>query len=195
MRGLSRPAPRLVLVVMNWLDAAIVVPAAAGLLYGAHRGVLRQVAMLAAFYASLVMAARYYAGAADLLVTYVPQADRSMAGAYALAGITAAGTLGLSWLSHSVYRSTALSRAMAFDRLAGAGLGLAWSWAVVAFAVTVLAYSATFSWGTRDAFRRDVTAQIEGSGLVGLVRGTLPVLRDIVAPWLPRGLPVPFVTS
>jgi hypothetical protein len=69
---------------------------------------------------------------------------------------------------------------------------MAWSWAVVAFAVTVLVYGASFSWGAREALRVDLATQLDGSRLIGLVRWTLPILRETIAPWLPGGLPVPF---
>jgi uncharacterized membrane protein required for colicin V production len=177
---------------MNLVDTGIVLSLIVGLVYGAHRGVLRQILLLSAFYASLVVAARYYGEAAGFVTEHVTAADHTVASAYALAAITTAGTLGLAWLSHGVYRSTRLSRAVAFDRLAGAGLGMAWSWAVVAFAVTVLVYGASFSWGAREALRVDLAAQLDGSRLIGLVRWTLPILRETIAPWLPGGLPVPF---
>src|SRR5262249_26211670 len=141
-----------------------------GALLGAQRGVLRQVALMAAFYVSLVLAARYYGQAAGLAVDYVARADRSIASAYALAGITTAGTLALTWLSHTVYQSTRLSRFAVVDHVAGAGLGLAWSWAVVAFGVTVLVYGLSFSWGANDLMRQQVEMTVDRSVLVQVVR-------------------------
>jgi uncharacterized membrane protein required for colicin V production len=145
---------------MNWVDLGIFGAITGGTLVGAQRGILRQLLLMAAFYVSLVAAARYYGEASAWVVAYVPQADRSVASAYALAGITAGGTLLLTWLSHQVYHSTWLPRIEVVDHVAGAGLGLAWSWAVVAFAVTVLAYGLTFSWGPNDALRRQLGAAV-----------------------------------
>ena len=180
------------MTIVNWVDVVLVGLLGVGGLLGAQRGILRQGALMAAFYASLVLAARYYGAAGGVVVTYVPQADRSVASAYALAGITVMGTLTLTWLSQVVYRTTALPRIEIVDQLAGAGLGLAWSWAVVAFAVTVLAFGLTLNWGANDAFRRDVGSALDGSGVVRLARATEPTLRDLIRPWLPGGLPAPF---
>jgi uncharacterized membrane protein required for colicin V production len=176
---------------VNWIDLGIVGAVAGGTLLGAQRGILRQLLLMSAFYVSLVAAARYYADASSWVVTVLPTADRTVASAYALAGITAGGTLLLSWLSHQAYQSTRLPRIEVVDHVAGAGLGLAWSWAVVAFVVTVLAYGLTFSWGPNDAVRRQVDAAVQRSQVVGTVRATLPQLRDMLTPWLPGGLPAP----
>jgi uncharacterized membrane protein required for colicin V production len=176
---------------MNWVDLGIFGAIGAGTLVGAQRGILRQLVLVVAFYVSLVAAARYYAEASGWVVSVMPQADRTIASAYALAGITAGGTLLLAWLSHQAYRSTSLPRLRVLDQLAGAGLGMAWSWAVVAFAVTVLAYGLTFSWGPNDALRGQMAGAVARSQLVGAVRATLPQLRDLVLPWLPGGLPAP----
>src|SRR5581483_1806532 len=61
--------------------------------------------------------------------------------------------------------------------------------AVVAFAVTVLAFGLTLSWGTSDPLRREVGAQIDRSRIVALARATEPRLYELVRPWLPGGLP------
>src|SRR2546427_6742888 len=135
---------------MNWLDLTVVGALAGGLLFGAQRGILRQSALIVGFYVSLVLAARYYGQAAGLLVAYVPQADPAVASAYMLAGLTAGGTLALGWLPQVVYGRGGLSRAPLLDRLAGAGLGAAWSWAVLAFAATVLIYGLSFGWGAQE---------------------------------------------
>jgi hypothetical protein len=75
--------------------------------------------------------------------------------------------------------------------LAGAGLGVAWSWAVLAFAVTVLLYGLSFGWGAQEPLRHQVAVQLQSSQLTAAVRTTLPALRDLIEPWLPGGLPAP----
>lgn len=177
--------------LVNWIDVSIVAAVLAGALLGAQRGILRQVALMAAFYVSLVLAARYYADASGLVVTHLRGADRSVVSAYALAGITAGGTLSLMWLWQTVYRSSYLPRIEVVDHVAGAGLGAAWSWAVVAFAVTVLGYGLSFSWGANDAMRSEIGGEVSHSQIVGAVRETVPQLRELVRPWLPGGLPAP----
>ena len=62
---------------------------------------------------------------------------------------------------------------------------------MVAFAVTVLLYGLSFSWGTQEPVRAQLGAQVEASRLIGVVRASLPTLRDLVVPWLPGGLPAP----
>src|SRR5262245_28792364 len=113
---------------MNWLDVAVVGALVGGVLFGAERGILRQSALMVGFYVSLVLAARYNGQAAVLLVAHLPRADLTVASAYMLAGLTVGGTLGVGWLSQSAYGASALPRAPMLDRLAGAGLGVAWSW-------------------------------------------------------------------
>jgi len=178
---------------MSWLDLTIVLTVLAGIFFGAQRGVLRQVALMSGFYVSMVLAAQYYSQAAGVVVTHLPGADRALASAYTLAALTIAGTLMFGWLSHAVYAATGLPRVAAMDRLGGAGLGAAWSWAVLAFALTVLLYGLNFNWGANEVLRRDMAEQMRRSQLVGLLRGTLPVLRDLLLPWLPGGLPAPLV--
>jgi uncharacterized membrane protein required for colicin V production len=176
---------------VNPIDVGITVVFLVGAAIGAQRGVLRQVAIMAAFYASLVFAARNYGLAAEMLVTHLPHADYTIASTYTLLGITAAGTLGLAWLSRQVYQSTALPGLQLVDRLAGAGLGLVWSWAVVAFAVTILVFGLSFSWGAQEPARRQVGAAVVHSHLLEAVRSGWPRVRDLVTPWLPGGLPAP----
>jgi uncharacterized membrane protein required for colicin V production len=176
---------------VNVIDVGIVLVFVSGALIGAQRGVLRQVAIMAAFYASLVLAARNYAAVADLLVVNLPHADYDVASAYTLLGLTVVGTAGMVWLSRQVDQATALPGSQAIDRLAGAGLGVLWSWAVVAFAVTLLIYGLSFSWGTQEPSRREVTATVTRSHLLGTVREGWPRLLDLVRPWLPGGLPAP----
>jgi uncharacterized membrane protein required for colicin V production len=176
---------------MNWIDVAVVGAVAGGLLFGAQRGILRQGALMAGFYVSLVLATRYNGPAASLLVAHLPQADLSLASAYMLAGLTVGGTLAIGCLSQVAYANWTLPRAPAFDRLAGAGLGVAWSWAVLAFALTVLLYGLSFGWGTQEPLRQRLADQMQSSRMTGLVRSTLPPLRDTILPWLPGGLPAP----
>src|SRR5687768_11920197 len=81
-----RPLP---LAQMNAVDVAIAGIVLFGALMGAQRGVLRQVAVAAAFYASLVIAAQNYGAIAALLLEYLPRADYTVASTYTLFGLTA----------------------------------------------------------------------------------------------------------
>jgi uncharacterized membrane protein required for colicin V production len=177
---------------MNWMDLTVVGALAGGLLFGAQRGILRQSALMIGFYVSLVLAARYHASAVSLLIDYLPRADPSLASAYILAGLTVGGTLVLAGLPQFAYGGGRLTGAPMLDRLAGAGLGAAWSWAVLAFAGTVLIYGVSFGWGAQEPLRQQIVAQLAESQLSAIVRTTLPALRDLIAPWLPGGLPAPF---
>jgi len=176
---------------MNPVDLFIGLAMGSGALMGAQRGVLRQILVAAAFYSSLVIAAQQYGVIADLLVQQVPHADHAIAGAYTLAGLTALGTFVLVWLSRQVYRSTALPGLQLFDRLAGAGLGILWAWAVIGFTLTVALYGLAFTWGAQEPLRREVASTLVRSELVGTARASWPQLRDSVAGWLPGGMPAP----
>jgi uncharacterized membrane protein required for colicin V production len=178
-------------VHVNAIDVGIVLTFVTGALIGAHRGVLRQVAIMAAFYASLVFAARNYGTFAELMVEHLAGADYGVASAYTLLGLTAVGTVGMVWLSRQVYQSTTLPGIQVFDRLAGAGLGVVWSWAVIAFAITILVFGLSFPWGTQEPTRRDVGMALTHSQLIGSVRAGWPRLLELVRPWLPGGLPAP----
>jgi uncharacterized membrane protein required for colicin V production len=176
---------------VNGIDVGIAFVFLSGGIIGAQRGVLRQVAIMAAFYASLVIAARNYAAVAELAVAHLPRADYAVASAYTLLGLTAVGTLGLVWLSRQVYQATTLPGMEMVDRLAGAGLGVLWSWAVVAFAVTILVFGLSFSWGSQEPTRRQIGTAVGESHLIAGVRGEWPRLRDLILAWLPGGLPAP----
>jgi uncharacterized membrane protein required for colicin V production len=176
---------------MNPVDLFIGLAVASGALMGAQRGVLRQVLVAAAFYSSLVIAAQQYGVVAQLLVEQLPHADHAIASGYTLVGLTAMGTFVLVWLSRQVYRSTALPGLQLFDRLAGAGLGILWAWAVIGFALTVSLYGLGFSWGAQEPLRRDLAGALVRSELVGTARASWPQLRDSVAAWLPGGMPAP----
>jgi uncharacterized membrane protein required for colicin V production len=176
---------------MNPVDLFIGLAMASGALMGAQRGVLRQVLVAAAFYSSLVLAAQQYGAVSQLLVEQLPHADHAVAGAYTLVGLTGVGTFVLVWLSRQVYRSTALPGLQLFDRLAGAGLGILWAWAVIGFALTVALYGLGFSWGTQEPLRREVAGALVRSQLVGTARAGWPQLRDSLAGWLPGGVPAP----
>lgn len=177
--------------MVNWIDAAIVLVPVSGMAIGAQRGIVRQLILMGAFYLSLVIAARYYGQAAGVVVSYVPRADPTVASAYSLAGLTIGGTLLLGLVFRQAYGSTKLLRLRAVDRLAGAGLGAAWSWAVLAFAVTILLYGVSFTWGPNEWLRGEIESSMAQSVLVSTLRGTLPHLHELLAPWLPGGLPAP----
>jgi uncharacterized membrane protein required for colicin V production len=176
---------------MNPFDLAIGTAVATGALVGAQRGVLRQVAVAAAFYASLVLAAQNYGAVAGLVHEQLPRSDYTIASAYTLMALTGLGTLVLVWLSRQVYQTTALPGLQMVDRLAGAGLGVLWAWAVVAFALTVVLYGLGFSWGAQEPLRREVAGALVKSELVGTARASWPGVRDSITPWLPGGLPAP----
>jgi uncharacterized membrane protein required for colicin V production len=187
-------APRwwpVALTIMNAVDLVIGAVVLTGALLGAQRGVLRQVAVAAAFYASLVVSAQNYGAIADMLIEQLPRVDYTIASTYTLVGLTVLGTFVLVWLSQQVYRTTALPGLQVVDRLAGASLGVLWAWAVVAFALTVALYGISFPWGSQEPLRRDVAGALVHSELVGTARLSWPQLRDSLAPWLPGGLPAP----
>lgn len=180
---------------VNPVDVGVVVVLAAGGLVGASRGMLRQMGLMAAFYASLVLAALNNDTIAAVWIAFQPRADYAVASTYAMVAITLLGTLGLLWLSREVYRTSDAPEPSGLDRLAGAGLGLVWSWAALALALALAAQLLAIGWGAGEPARREAAAQLSRSLLVGVVRVGSPWLRDAVGSWLPAAGRPPALTG
>jgi uncharacterized membrane protein required for colicin V production len=177
---------------VSTVDLMLAIVLAAGVVVGLRQGLIRQVLALLAFYLSLVLAAQYYPHVSRTLGDMFG-GDQTARSAISLAVLFVVLAVILNWLIYYIYRDTALPNFPVGDRLAGAWLGLAWSWVLAGVALTIVNFALSISWQAWEPDRLAVVDMLRQSDLAPLVTGPLPMLYRTLRPWLPMGLPAPFV--
>jgi uncharacterized membrane protein required for colicin V production len=177
---------------VNGVDLVLAAALVVGLAIGLTQGLIRQSLSLLALYLSLVLAAQYYPYIANNLRFWIGN-NSTVNGAVALAATFVVMALILNGLTHYVYRQTGVPALAWADRLAGAGLGFVWSWAIAGLALTVIAFATGASWQSWEDNRQTITLALNHSSLAHMVSALLPHLYQTMRPWLPLGIPAPFL--
>lgn len=181
-------------ITPNNIDLALILIIALGIFIGLAQGLIRQALTLVSFYVALVLAAQYYPYTGATLGYWIG-GDPSARNTLALLLTFAVFALCLTWLTRFIYTQTGLPGVPFIDHVGGAALGFIWSWALAGVLLSLLTFSLTASWGTWEASRYDLQADVTHSAVAPLVNQALPTVYGSLRPWLPLGLPVPFVTS
>lgn len=179
-------------VSLNTIDVVILSVLLLGVCIGIAQGLIRQALTLASLYLAVVLAAQYYAHVSRGLGHWIG-GDPVARSAISLALTFVIAAVALNAFGYYLYRQTSLSRVHAADRLIGAALGLIWSWAISGVGLTVLHFAMGISWQDWEADRMALADAVTSSSLAPLITSVLPAFYATLRPWLPLGLPAPFV--
>ena len=173
---------------VNTIDVVISLCMLMGMAAGFRQGFLRQAIDVAALYVAVVLAAQYYGMFTDLLAPSVGLDPTTLA-SLAMFGLFAVAWTALHGMSYLIYPQTTLSRVAFFDRLGGAGLGLAVGMAIIGVGLTLFVFILQTPWGIYGANQQSLLNLVMTSRLDALIQSILPAFFQTLRPWLPRGLP------
>lgn len=173
---------------VNTIDVVISVCMVMGMAAGFRQGLLRQAIDLAALYIAVVLAAQYYGLLSNALAPSI-RIDQTTLASASLFGLFVLSWLVLHGMSYAIYPQTTLNRLAVFDRIGGAGLGLAVGTAIVGVGITLFVFILQTPWGYDDTSQRAWLSLVTSSRLDAIIQSILPHFFDLLRPWLPRGLP------
>ena len=177
----------------NWIDAVLVLAICTGIVLGLGQGLLRQVMTMVALYVSTVLAYQYYRVAAIALGDLIPQAVPAARNGVGIAAIFAASFLVLNFLSYGIYPSTRIFSLQWLDQFGGAVLGLIWVGCAAGISLSVANYAMSGLFSPWEPPRQAFESLLSHSQLSTPILSALPLMYKVVSPWLPYGLPAPFV--
>lgn len=177
---------------VNVVDLVLAAVLILGLLVGMAQGLIRQMLIMLASYMALIVAAQYYPHIGRSLGPWIG-GDSASRGIIALVSTFGVMAAILNWLTYYVYRQTSLPSLAWGDRVAGAGLGLIWGWALAGLGLVIVNFATSLPWQAWEPDRVAFTTLLSRSTLAPFVTGLLPHLFSTMRPWLPLGLPAPFV--
>lgn len=182
---------------LGLVDAIILGILATGVFIGGLQGVVRQILLLAAVYFGIVLAAQYYLAAATGIALVIPGGDARAYGTVGLLLIFSIAVLAINAIGYLTYDSTKLPLLAAFDHVAGGALGVVSAWLFVTLLLTATDFGLTSTVGAVFSQRQgaDVAALIQQSSLVQMLHNHMPILYASLRPWLPAGLPFPFIET
>jgi uncharacterized membrane protein required for colicin V production len=178
---------------LNSVDLALLVVLVIGVSVGVTQGLIRQVFLLLACYVALVLSAQYYPIVARA-IGYFAGGDPVARNTVALLLTFAVLAVAIDWVTRFIYTQTALPDVPLVDHIGGAALGLVWSWALAGIGLALLNFAIGINWESWEPNRLAVTASLAGSSLAPLISGALPYIYGTMLPWLPLGLPAPFLS-
>ncbi|MBI4318011.1 MAG: CvpA family protein [Chloroflexi bacterium] len=178
---------------VNWIDFSVAFLVLSGGTAGLFQGLLRQALFIGGVYISTVLAAQYYGIVGDQIGLFIPQSDHSVRNALALILIFLVVVVITHWLTYGVYTDTRLPFLSAVDHLGGAILGLVGAWTLAGVTITMLIFALGLSWHSWEPLQNTVRSELSQSVLLPALRNYLPLVYETIRPWLPSGLPAPFV--
>lgn len=177
---------------VNGVDFLLLLILALGVFVGLAQGLIRQALLVVACYSALVLAAQYYLYV-GVLLGYVMGGDPGARNTLALVLTFAVLAIAINWATRFVYTQTALPELPAIDHAGGAAVGLALSWALAGLGLVVLQSALGINWAAWEADRQALASGIDQSSVVPIINGVLPHIYSSLRPWLPLGLPAPFI--
>jgi uncharacterized membrane protein required for colicin V production len=176
------------------IDLALIMLVAFGIFIGLAQGLIRQALTLVSLYVALVLSAQYYPFV-GMAMGYWVGGDPSARNTLALLLSFAVFAVTLTWASRFIYTQTGLLGVPLVDQAGGAAIGFISSWALAGVLLSLLTFASAVPWGTWDAERLSIRTDLSRSAVAPLASSALPIVYGTLRPWLPLGLPVPFVTQ
>lgn len=176
---------------VNSIDVVIAVCMVMGMAAGFRQGLLRQAIDVIAVYVAVALAAQYSGLLAGLLAPSI-RINQTALGSLTMFGVFALAWLTLHGLSYLIYPSTTLSQLAMFDRVGGAGLGLAVGTTIIGVGLTLFVFILQAPWGMNYTNQQSLVTMVASSRLDAVIQSYLPSFFDTLRPWLPRGLPAMF---
>jgi uncharacterized membrane protein required for colicin V production len=177
----------------NWIDIVIVLAVSLGVVLGLSQGIVRQVMAMFALYVSTALASQYYRFFASGLADFFPDSLAAARNGIAMAVIFVVSFVVLNWLSYGMYPTTRFDTLVWLDQMGGAIFGLVWIVFVTGLGIAVTNYAISGLYSTWEPTRQGFEMLVAHSDLSGPVLWTLPLMYQVVSPWLPNGLPAPFL--
>lgn len=177
----------------NWIDLAILLALCVGVVVGIGQGLLRQIMAIFALYVSTTLSLQYYRLVAGGLSEVMPELTPESRNGLALAAVFLLALLVLNWLSYGIYPSTRLGSLEWLDRAAGAILAGGWVACLFGVGLVITGYSLSGMYAAWEPPRQVFDRLLSQSVLSEPLLAALPPLLRVIAPWLPYGLPAPFV--
>jgi uncharacterized membrane protein required for colicin V production len=177
---------------LNGVDLVLLGLLVVGVSVGVTQGLIRQVLLLLSGYFALVLSAQYYPLVGRAIGYFIggdPVARNTLALFFTFAILAVI----FNWVTRFIYTQTALTGFPFVDHAGGAALGLLWSWALAGIGLALLNFALSINWESWEQNRLDVTASVAGSSLAPLISKMLPQIYSTLLPWLPLGLPAPFL--
>lgn len=176
---------------VNSIDVVIALCMIMGMAAGFRQGFLRQAIDVLALYVAVALAAQYSGLLTALLLPSVGLDQTT------LGSLTMFGTFAVCWailhgMSYLIYPHTNLSQLAVFDRVGGAGLGLAVGTTIVGVGLTLFVFILQAPWGMDYSNQHALVSMVSTSRLDAVIQSMLPSFFDTLRPWLPRGLPAMF---
>ncbi|HVC33283.1 MAG TPA: CvpA family protein [Chloroflexota bacterium] len=173
---------------VNTVDIIIAVCMVTGMAAGFRQGLLRQAIDVAALYVAVVLAAQYY-GLVSAALAPSLGLDQTTLASLTMFGIFVLAYASLHGMSYLIYPHTSLTQLAIFDRVGGAGLGLAVGTTIIGVGLTLLVFILQAPWGMNYSNQQVMVSLIGSSRLDTVIQSVLPSFFNTLRPWLPNGLP------
>ena len=176
---------------VNSIDVVIALCMIMGMAAGFRQGLLRQAIDVVAVYVAVALAAQY-SGPLTALALPSINLDQTTLASLVMFGVFAVTWLSLHGMSYLIYPSTTFSELAIFDRVGGAGLGLAVGSTIVGVGITLFVFILQAPWGMNYTNQQSLVSMVSSSRLDAIIQSYLPSFFETLRPWLPRGLPAMF---
>ena len=181
-----------ILTRFNPLDLMIVLAMGGGFFMGWHRGVIRQLMSLVAFYVALVVGAQFYRTVSGWLMSISPASSWVMVDTIAFALVFIIVLVIFNMVGYLVYKDTRIALLRAADNLLGGVLGVATIILELVIALSLARFASSTNWLQFESMRQFLVDLLGTSVLDNLFLTAAPILYEVVRPWLPAGLPALF---
>lgn len=161
----------------------------AGMAAGFTRGVVRQLADMAALYIGLAVAAQYSPVLTPSVAMRLPTWPRYAVAALVFFLIVGILTVLLSLLAQGILHGSGKQERNEVSQVVGFALGAIAAAAFLSVAVPVIRYAVIASWGSREATRQMIIIALERSDLRPFFESITPTVLMLIRPFLPTGLP------
>jgi len=166
-----------------------------GMAAGFTRGVVRQLADMAALYVGLAVATQYAPILTPAVAPRLPSWPRYVVSALVFFLLVAIMTGLLSVLAQGILAGSGKREMNEVSQVVGFVLGAIAAAAFLSIAVPVIRSSVIASWGTREATRHAIITALEQSDLRAFFETLTPTVLRLIRPFLPGGLPEMVLTG
>lgn len=173
----------------NWLDILIFLLLILGLGIGYAQGLLRQMIGLAALYIGTILGAQYFFVVSGWMRALFTTAPSRFINALAFLIILGVVTTLINWLAYDAYHSMKLRLLPLVDHLGGSLLGLITAVTIISLALPLMTFATGEPWPWAEPTRLLIIAGLQTSRLLPIFDSLKLTLLNVLAPWLPSGLP------
>ena len=171
----------------NWMDFAIFLIVAGGLLVGYTQGLLRQIIGLAALYLATIVATQYYLTVSKTIYGALSVSPSRFVNLLSFLFIFFTITAIINILAADAYQMTKLRLYPVLDHLGGSLLGLVTIIILLCLFLPIFQFVSGEPFPYFDNAREAFVQGLENSRLVTVIYIFRPELFKAIVPWLPNG--------